>query len=95
MRTVAAIPAIGLLAGAAFGLLAPDSQLVVGYVVLSTCAAAAMFAWHRSWSDALAIATAAAEAMLFPIGAMVFSRVTFAGLCQEGTRGRVYERRFR
>ena len=45
MRTVAAIPAAALVAGAACGVLVPDPPYVLVYVLLSTSAAGAMFAW--------------------------------------------------
>jgi competence protein ComEC len=45
VRTVAAIPAAGLIAGAAFGLLLPEPPIVLAYVLLSTSAAGACFAW--------------------------------------------------
>jgi competence protein ComEC len=45
VRTVAAIPAAGLIAGAAFGLLLSEPPFVVAYVLLSTSAAGACFAW--------------------------------------------------
>jgi competence protein ComEC len=45
MRHVAGIPALGLLAGAALGLLISDPPSVFAYVLLSTSVAGAMFAW--------------------------------------------------
>ena len=47
MRAVAAVPALGLLAGAAFGLLAAPS-IFIGYGGLIGCAAVAVWAW---WAE--------------------------------------------
>jgi len=45
MRHVAAIPAVGLAAGAATGLLFPETPYVLAYVLLSTTVAGACFVW--------------------------------------------------
>jgi len=45
MRTIAAIPATALLAGAAFGLYVPDPHFLLLYLALSTSVAGAMFGW--------------------------------------------------
>src|SRR5829696_2883406 len=45
MRPVAAIPALGLAAGAALGLLVPEPPYVLAYVLLSIGAAGACFGW--------------------------------------------------
>jgi competence protein ComEC len=68
MRAVAAIPAVGLLAGSALGLLAPDAALV-GYPALVTCAATAVWAWRSDRSGALALAVGCA----FVAGGMLLS----------------------
>jgi competence protein ComEC len=59
MRSIAAIPAVGLLAGAASGLLLPDAA-VIAYAALIMCAAAAVWAWRRArpWTLALAVGAA-------------------------------------
>src|SRR6185295_14778143 len=51
MRTIAAIPAAALLAGAAFGLYVPEPPFALAYVLTSTSVAGAMFAWalRRRW----------------------------------------------
>jgi competence protein ComEC len=59
MRTVAAIPAIGLLAGAASGLLLPDAS-VIAYAALVMCTAAAVWAWRAARPSTLALAVGAA-----------------------------------
>ncbi|OFW28226.1 MAG: DNA internalization-related competence protein ComEC/Rec2 [Acidobacteria bacterium RIFCSPLOWO2_12_FULL_65_11] len=69
MRTVAAIPAIGLLAGAAFGLLVPDIPLAVGYLVLLACTVMAWLAWRGWW----AIGLACAVGMAFFVGGAMLS----------------------
>lgn len=46
MRVVAAVPALGLLAGAAAGLSVPDPPTVVGHVSLFVFVAAAAWAWR-------------------------------------------------
>ena len=58
MRTVAAIPAAALVAGAALGLLIPEPPFVPACVLLSTSAAGASFAFarRRPWWLALAVA---------------------------------------
>jgi competence protein ComEC len=48
VRAVAAIPALGLLAGSAFGLLLPDVPRAIGVAVLIACACAAAWAWHAA-----------------------------------------------
>jgi competence protein ComEC len=54
MRTVAAIPAVGLLAGAAFGLLAPDIPSRPGYTFLIACGALSIWAWRVAGARVLA-----------------------------------------
>jgi competence protein ComEC len=56
MRAAAAIPAIGLLAGSAFGLLVPESESSA-LIALTAAAAAAVWAWQieRAWVFALAV----------------------------------------
>jgi hypothetical protein len=58
VRTVAAIPAAALVAGAACGLLVPDPPYVLAYVLLSTSVAGAMFGWARRRPRWLACAVA-------------------------------------
>jgi competence protein ComEC len=59
VRTVAAIPAVGLLAGSALGLLAPDVPASLGVAVLIACAFAALCAWRRAHASMLAVCVAA------------------------------------
>jgi competence protein ComEC len=68
VRTVAATPAIGLLAGAAFGLLVPNISLAVGSVVLLACVVMTYLAWRRCWALGLVLAVGAA---FFVGGAML------------------------
>ena len=51
MRTIAAIPAAALLAGAAFGLSLPEPHFALAYVLVSASVAGAIFAWmlRRRW----------------------------------------------
>jgi competence protein ComEC len=58
VRTVAAIPAVGLLVGAACGLALPPPHLLLLYVLISSSVAGAMFAWalRRPWCLAAAVA---------------------------------------
>jgi len=58
VRTVAAIPAVALLAGAGVGLLAPEPPYVLIYILLSTSVAGAMFAWALRRPLWLAVAVA-------------------------------------
>ena len=60
MRTVAAVPALGLLAGAAFGLLLAAPPLFIGYGGLVGCAAVAVWAWWAARPNAFALFVAAA-----------------------------------
>ena len=60
MRTVAAIPAAGLLAGSAVGLVVPDFPPVIGFSLLCVAAVAALWAWCASQSRALGIAVCVA-----------------------------------
>ncbi len=53
MRTVAAIPAVGLLAGAAFGLLVPDIPHAAGCLFLIVAGALAWWAWRTRRGRAL------------------------------------------
>jgi competence protein ComEC len=48
MPSIAAIPALGLLAGAVLGLLLPDLPLTLGVLALALAALAAAWAWRRS-----------------------------------------------
>jgi competence protein ComEC len=64
MRAVAVIPAAGLLAGSAAGLLAPEFPSILGYM-----AVAAALAWTvRSWQASRQWSVAAAVALTFFIG---------------------------
>jgi len=54
VRSVAAIPAIGLLAGSALGLVAPDIPQIASRALLIACALAALWAWRASRSSVLA-----------------------------------------
>jgi len=58
VRTVAAIPAAGLVAGAALGLLIPEPPFVLACILLSTSAAGACFAWALRRPLWLALAVA-------------------------------------
>jgi competence protein ComEC len=60
VRTVAAIPAIGLLSGAAFGLLVPDVPPRLAYPFLIGCGALAWWAWRAANVRVLAAAVMAA-----------------------------------
>ena len=60
MRIVAAIPAIGLLAGSALGLLAPDLSSFFGLTLLSAAAVVAVWAWCASRPEVLAVGVAVA-----------------------------------
>src|SRR5471032_3049165 len=59
MRVVAAVPAIGLLLGAACGLVLSELPHFPLYSVLIACGGLAVWAWHRANGRALAIAVAA------------------------------------
>ena len=59
MRTVAAVPAVGLLAGAAFGLLVPELPRLPSYVVLIVCGAGSVWAWRAAGARTLAAVVAA------------------------------------
>ena len=69
MRNVAAIPAAGLLAGAAFGLLLPDLPHALAYSCLIACAALALWAWRIARGRLLA----AAAALAFAVGGALLS----------------------
>src|SRR5881628_2619156 len=60
MRNIAAIPALGLLAGAAFGLLVPDLPHDLACAFLIVCAALAWRAWWTACSPRLAAVSVAA-----------------------------------
>ena len=62
MRTVAAIPALGLLAGSVAGLLAPDIIQPLASTLLICGAGMALWAWWISSARAVAMATATAFA---------------------------------
>ncbi len=54
MRTIAAIPAAGLLVGAAFGLLVPDLPYPPRYIFLIACGALSVWAWRLAGARVLA-----------------------------------------
>src|SRR5438034_11661416 len=56
MRHIAAIPATGLLAGAAVGLVFPDLPHAPGYAVLILCAVVAWWTWRSARALLLAAA---------------------------------------
>ena len=58
MRHIAAIPAVGLLAGAGCGLLAPQPPLILAFVLISSSVAGAMFGWALRRPMLLAAAVA-------------------------------------
>ena len=60
MRAAAAIPAIGLLAGSAFGLLASEVPRAIASALMLVCAAAALWAWRTQRSRALVVAVGVA-----------------------------------
>jgi competence protein ComEC len=60
VRAAAAIPAIGLLAGSAFGLLASEVPRAIASALMLVCAAAALWAWRTQRSRALAVAVGVA-----------------------------------
>src|SRR5258706_2960255 len=92
MRNVAAIPAAGLLAGAAAGLVFPDLPHTPGYAVVILCAALAWWAWRTARARLLAAVVVAA----FVIGGALLSadalqrawrpplRIAFEGLARRG-----------
>ena len=59
MPYIAAIPSVGLLAGAAVGLLAPDVPHIVTYLVLIAAGLSSAWAWHAARSRVLAAAVVA------------------------------------
>ena len=71
MRTVAAIPAIGLLAGAAIGLLFPDPPFLLAWVLISTSLAGAV----RSWVVRRPLWLGVSIALGFFAGGMLLSAV--------------------
>src|SRR2546425_2813296 len=60
MRYIAAVPAGGLIAGTAFGLLVPAVPHSTGYTLLILCGALAVWAWWTLRPRALAAAVACA-----------------------------------
>jgi competence protein ComEC len=58
MRSIAAIPAVGLLGGAACGLLLSDPPFLLGYILLSTSVTGAMLGWALRRPVLLAVAVA-------------------------------------
>jgi len=58
MRSIAAIPAVGVLGGAACGLLVPDPPFLLTSILLSTSVAGAMFGWALRRPLPLAMAVA-------------------------------------
>jgi competence protein ComEC len=71
VRTVAAVPAIGLLVGAAVGLLFSAPPFVLAYVLISTSVAGSMWAWTRRRPLWLAVAVG----LGFFAGGMLLSAV--------------------
>src|SRR6185295_5837418 len=71
MRHIAAIPAAGLLAGAAVGLLVPEPPFVLACALISTSVAVAMWAWALRRPLWLAISVA----LGFFAGSMLLSAV--------------------
>lgn len=69
MRAVAAIPAVGLLAGSAVGLLVPEIPFAFGIALLIACAAVAVFA-HRA---ARSLVVAGAVGSAFAVGGAMLS----------------------
>jgi competence protein ComEC len=63
VRAVAAIPAIGLLAGSAVGLLAPEIPFGAGIALLIACASAAVLAHRAARSRVVAVAVGTAFAV--------------------------------
>src|SRR5580765_7579432 len=59
MRTVAAIPAVGLVAGAAIGLLLPSLPAIPTFAILTCCAVLSIWAWRAGRARVLAIGVAA------------------------------------
>ena len=68
MRAIAAIPATGLLAGAAFGLLVPELPHLPSYTFLIVCGALSVWAWRVAGARTLA---AVVVAGFFAGGAML------------------------
>jgi competence protein ComEC len=68
VRAVAAVPAVGLLAGAAFGLFVPDLPRLPVFIVLIVCGALAVWAWRVARARLLA---AVVVAGFFAGGAML------------------------
>ena len=60
MRAAAAVPAIGLLTGAALGLLASDIPLLIAHATMLACAGIALLAWRTARPSVLTIAVALA-----------------------------------
>jgi competence protein ComEC len=101
MRTVAAIPAIGLLAGAAFGLLVPDLPYSPSCIFLIVCGGLSVWAWRLA---DLRLLAAVVVAGFFTGGAMlatdawqrawrptlwtVFEELAHAGRAEAGAEGR-------
>ena len=71
MRAIAAIPAAGLLAGAAAGLFLPEAPVVPAYVLLAVCLASSVFAWTSRRSELLGVSVA----LGFFIGGVLLSSV--------------------
>jgi hypothetical protein len=91
VRTVAAIPASGLLAGAAIGLLFPDPPFILAWVLIATSVAGAV----RSWVVRRPVWLGVSVALGFFAGGMLLSavdwqrawrpplRLVFEGLARE------------
>jgi competence protein ComEC len=62
VRAVAAIPALGILAGSALGLLAPDVPRWIGVLVLVAATSASVGAWRLAFVRAMAVFAGAAFA---------------------------------
>ena len=60
MRNIAAVPAVGILGGAVFGLLVPDLPRDLASALLIACAALAWWAWWTARSRRLAAVIVAA-----------------------------------
>ena len=60
MQTAAAIPAVALLAGSAFGLLVPSLPLLIGFAILAVASAGAVWSWRESRALLLAVSVALA-----------------------------------
>jgi competence protein ComEC len=102
VRVVAAIPALGLLAGSAFGLLAPDIPEIFPRTLLIACALVGLWAWRASRSSvlvgAVALAFVSGGSLLASVAWREASRPTlriaFDDLAQAERRTALAEHRF-